>query len=199
MNPNSALAFNNRGYVYALEGNYDRAIEDYDRALRLDPDSSLIWNNRGLAWHRKGQDDRAIQDFDRAIRLNPTGAGVANRASSYSAMGQYDRAIEDFDRALSLKPDDADLLGNRCYAKASAGALAAALADCNEALRRMPDELGNPRHPGLHLPEDAAVAPGARRLRCGAEDRSRGDVRPVRTRRRAPPDGGCEGRRRRHR
>ena len=30
-------------------------------------------------------------------------------------------------------------MGNRCYAKAGAGALAAALADCNEALRRMPD------------------------------------------------------------
>lgn len=48
------------------------------------------------------------------------------------------RAIQDFDRALRLSPDVAALFNGRCYARASAGALAAALADCNEALRQMP-------------------------------------------------------------
>ena len=74
--------------------------------------------------------------------------GFRNCGWAYSALGQYDRAIEDIDQALRLKPDDADLLGNRCYAKAGAGALAAALADGNEALRRMPGELGKSSRAG---------------------------------------------------
>ena len=79
--------------------------------------------------------------------------------------------IQDFDQAIRLNPDDAAPFNSRCYARASAGQLASALADCSEAFRPVP---GNriSSTAGLHLPEDAAVSPGARRLRGGAEARA---------------------------
>ena len=138
LNPNYAAPHYNRGNIYLDRAQYNRAIEDYDQAIRLNPDDSLSLTVRGLAWHRKGQYDRAIEDYDQAIRLDPNALVFSIRGSSYSAKGQYDRAIQDFDRALRLKPNEAVPLSGRCYAKASAGTLAAALADCNEALRRMP-------------------------------------------------------------
>lgn len=36
-NPNVAIAFNNRGVAYAKLGNYTKAIEDFNYALRLNP------------------------------------------------------------------------------------------------------------------------------------------------------------------
>src|SRR5918995_1809935 len=137
-----AIAFNSRGNSHAAKDQPDRAIEDFDQAIRLNPNDVLSLVYRGLAWHRKGQYDRAIQDYDQAIGLDPSALVFSIRGTSYSAKGQYDRAIQDFDQALRLKPNEAVLLSDRCYAKASAGALAAALADCNEALRRMPGHAG---------------------------------------------------------
>jgi len=42
-----ALAFGNRGMVYHDKGDLDRAIADYDEAIRLDPTDALTFANRG--------------------------------------------------------------------------------------------------------------------------------------------------------
>jgi tetratricopeptide (TPR) repeat protein len=49
----------------------DRAIGDYDAALRLDPTLADIFNARGELWHKKGNRPRALADFGAAIKLNP--------------------------------------------------------------------------------------------------------------------------------
>src|SRR5262249_29907329 len=87
----AAPAFYNRGVGYGRKGEYDRAIQDYDQAIRLKPDLAEAFNNRGSAYGNKGQYARAIQDFDEAIRLKPDYAGAfSNRGSSYLNKGQYD-------------------------------------------------------------------------------------------------------------
>ena len=43
---------------------YDRALADYDQALKLDPKYALAHLNRGLLWHAASDYDRAIADFD---------------------------------------------------------------------------------------------------------------------------------------
>ena len=35
--PKSANAFSNRGFAHVGQGDLDRAIQDYDEAIRLDP------------------------------------------------------------------------------------------------------------------------------------------------------------------
>jgi tetratricopeptide (TPR) repeat protein len=64
----------NRGLAYRAKGEHDRAIQDYDEAIKLNPNLAIAFYNRGLAYGAKGQHDRAIQDFDQAIRLNPSDA-----------------------------------------------------------------------------------------------------------------------------
>ena len=84
-----APAFNNRGIAYADKGQHDRAIQDFDQAIRLDPGSASLFNNRGRAYSAKGQYDRAIPDFDQAIRLDPTKADAFHdRGRAYGEKGQ---------------------------------------------------------------------------------------------------------------
>jgi TPR repeat len=59
---NLAFAFRSRGIAYARKGQYDRAIEDLDQAIRLDPNDAVAFSNRGGAYNGKGQYDRAIED-----------------------------------------------------------------------------------------------------------------------------------------
>ncbi len=54
----------------------NRAIQDYDQAVRLDPKSSEAFNSRCHAYNAKGQYDRAIQDCDQAIKLDPKNGGA---------------------------------------------------------------------------------------------------------------------------
>ena len=49
----------------------DRAIGDYDTALRFDPSLADIFNARGELWRRKGDRPHALADFAAAIKLNP--------------------------------------------------------------------------------------------------------------------------------
>src|ERR1700683_3224373 len=57
-----AAAFTNRGTAYNDKREYDRAIQDYDQAIRLNPNYAEALSNRGTAYNDKREYDRAIQD-----------------------------------------------------------------------------------------------------------------------------------------
>ena len=44
---NTAVAFNNRGVAYRGKAQYDRAIADFDEAIRLDPKFVFAFTGRG--------------------------------------------------------------------------------------------------------------------------------------------------------
>ena len=52
--PEYAAAYNNRGIAYRSLGQQERAIEDYNEALRLNPQNLLPYTNRGAANSRLG-------------------------------------------------------------------------------------------------------------------------------------------------
>jgi tetratricopeptide (TPR) repeat protein len=60
-----------RAGAYDRKDMIDRAIGDYDAALRLDPGLADIFNARGELWRRKGDRPHALADFGAAIKLNP--------------------------------------------------------------------------------------------------------------------------------
>jgi tetratricopeptide (TPR) repeat protein len=59
-----AIAFQNRDTADFDKGATDRAIQDYDQAIRLDPNYANAFNSRGVAYQAKGDNGRAIQDYD---------------------------------------------------------------------------------------------------------------------------------------
>ncbi len=54
------------------KGDYDRGIQDFNQAIKLNPDDADAFYNRGLAYAHKRQCDRAIEDFNRASKLDST-------------------------------------------------------------------------------------------------------------------------------
>src|SRR6266849_3198832 len=104
---NLANAFRGRGSAYAHKGDYDRAFQDYDQALRLNPSYANGFFGRGLVYEHKGDIDYAISDYDKALRLNPSLASAFyERGNAYALKGNYDHAIKDYDQGLRL--------GRRC-------------------------------------------------------------------------------------
>src|SRR3954447_141167 len=68
---NLAIAYNNRGDAYWEKSDLDRALADYNQAIRADKTYATAYANRGLVWRDKSELDRAIADFTEALRINP--------------------------------------------------------------------------------------------------------------------------------
>ncbi len=84
------IAYNNRGNAYTAQGDYDRAIQDFDQSIKLNPTYAKPFNNRGVAYLRKGEYDLAIKALDEAIKLNPNyGGAFANRAGAYLKKNEF--------------------------------------------------------------------------------------------------------------
>jgi tetratricopeptide (TPR) repeat protein len=58
-----AVVLNSRGVTYDFIGEPDKAIADFNAAIRINADYGEAYINRGLAWVKKHDYDRAVADF----------------------------------------------------------------------------------------------------------------------------------------
>jgi tetratricopeptide (TPR) repeat protein len=82
-----------RAAAYARKDMIDRAIADYDIALRLDPTLADVFNARGELWRKQGDRPKALADFGAAIKLNP---------EHPAARGNYKSLAQELERLGAL-------------------------------------------------------------------------------------------------
>ncbi len=66
-----ATVYLNRGGAYALSGEMDRAISDWNEAIHLNPTLADAYNNRATAFYQKGDYKKALADYQQAAALAP--------------------------------------------------------------------------------------------------------------------------------
>lgn len=89
--------------------NYEKAIEIYSDALKIDPLNkklnSVVYSNRALAYLRKGDLDKGLEDCNKSIELNPKYAkSYLRRAEIRMKQQQFDDAIADYNEVKQLDP-----------------------------------------------------------------------------------------------
>jgi tetratricopeptide (TPR) repeat protein len=102
LDQNYASVFNNIGSLYLSmflkerkEEAYRLAMENFNRALKIDPRLFAAYNGRGAAYKYSGQLDAAISDWKKTIEINP------NYINAYFNIGiTY---LEKSDRASALQ------------------------------------------------------------------------------------------------
>lgn len=102
-----AATYSNRGIIEARRGNFAAAIEDYDRALRMNPILVHALINRGNAHTRMRQFRQALDDYDLAAFYSEGREGLVfyNRSLLFMQMGRVENARNDLLRALEAQPD----------------------------------------------------------------------------------------------
>jgi tetratricopeptide (TPR) repeat protein len=71
--PQNATAWCIRGLSYNNNfGQYDVAIESYNRGLALDPANAICWLGKSITFQNMRQYDEADACFETACRLDPT-------------------------------------------------------------------------------------------------------------------------------
>jgi tetratricopeptide (TPR) repeat protein len=134
------VVLNSRGVAYDFTGELDKAIADFNAAIRINANYGEAYINRGLAWVKKRDYDRGLADFTAATRDEKFAfLAFNNRANIYADKHDYVRAIEDYSEAIRLRPEYADAYYGRANVYGELGEAEKALADFNATIGARPD------------------------------------------------------------
>lgn len=130
----------NRAAAYLQTGDYEAALADLDRALRVRPDDAFTRVLQGSALLDLDRPEEAVAAFDAAVRAEPdyTSAWIG-RSAAFVEMDLPENGVEDAQEAVSLSPDDAGALNALCWALVNAGRAADGLDICDAAVEADPE------------------------------------------------------------
>ena len=105
-NPKDVIALIGRGRLYAVGGQYQNAISDFDKAIKYADDKS----NKAMAYVRKASAQIALNNYDQALITVNKGIsikpefyrGYLVRARIAQFKGKNDKALEDFKKSIEL-------------------------------------------------------------------------------------------------
>ena len=138
----ASTALQNRGNIYGRRNDDERALSDYEQAIRLNPRNPGAYVNRGSILARRGDYDGALKDFSEAIRFDPKlHQAFYYRGAALTQIGNHDQALRDFDEAIRLDPQFAAGYAARGDFFAAQGKLAKARADFAKAARLEPQAI----------------------------------------------------------
>ena len=117
---NSATLLNNLGGVYEAQGEYEKALENYRKALSIKervlgknhPATAATYNNMGGVYRAKGEYEKALEYYGKALEIfervlgkdHPDTATTYNNiALVFDAQGEYQKALEYYRNALSIR------------------------------------------------------------------------------------------------
>jgi tetratricopeptide (TPR) repeat protein len=101
----SAKLWARMGVAYELLFGLDRAVECYQKALKLEPNNARDLNDLATALDQLGEHDQAERLYRRAIILNPDSAVYSkNLGTNLLAQHEFRKGLEAYRRALALDP-----------------------------------------------------------------------------------------------
>lgn len=126
---------NTRGIAHAEKGEYNLAIDEFNKAIEKDPCYAGSYDNRGITYYLKGEHEKAIEDFTKAIVLDPRSASAYyNRGGACLIKHDFNQAIKDFTTVIELNPDYAEAYSHRGNAYRYKGELNKAIANYSQAI-----------------------------------------------------------------
>ncbi|BDI17434.1 hypothetical protein ANSO36C_32360 [Nostoc cf. commune SO-36] len=137
--PHNAVDYNNRGLIYFQGGKTQKALSDYNTALKLNPYLASAYNNRANYYAACGELAAALADYDQAINFNPRHVRAwINRGITWRDLGQYEEAIENFEVAQLFGQLEGHIWAERGRTYHLWGDWNCAIADYRRALTQLP-------------------------------------------------------------
>ena len=112
---NLAIAHSNRGITHSDNGEFARAIADYERALQLKPNltaalNSLAWDLATMPTTDRRDGRRAVEFAERALASNASEPGFLDTAAAaYAEVGRFADAVRSQQRAIALLQQTSDV------------------------------------------------------------------------------------------
>ena len=123
--------------LYHFDHQYDKAVENYTKAIGWRAQFPAALTARGDAYIALGKKDLAEQDHAKAAVLWHPSAADSLQLCWLRAMrgGPFDLALADCNIAVAAQPGDASALFSRCVVEYRMGSFAPAVADCDASVK----------------------------------------------------------------
>ena len=132
------------GKTYYNNGEYDKAIEIFKKAVEINPNDDDSWRWLGNSYYKNGQYQEAIKSFKKAVELNPNDANNYYwLGRSYNDNEQYKEAINSLVKATQLVPDGPEYWYRLCIAYKNNEQYQEAINSGLKATQLNPDYAGN--------------------------------------------------------
>ena len=95
--------YNNIGVIYKELRQYDRAIEEFLRAIYLNPTYAKPYNNIGVVYYAKKDFPGAIRNYQKAISIDPKNLEALNNlAVAFKRIDQLEKSKSILNQALKI-------------------------------------------------------------------------------------------------
>jgi predicted AlkP superfamily phosphohydrolase/phosphomutase len=102
-------AHNNLGQRYQKNGEYEKAIAEYEKAIRMNPNFSGAINNLGICYGKLKRFREAEETFRKALAINPSDAyAMNNMAVMFMERGDLEQAKSFAEKAVAVEPNYAN-------------------------------------------------------------------------------------------
>ena len=92
------------------KGNYEKAIEYFKKALKVDSLYAFAWDNIGLCYRKLNNYDEAIYAYNRSLNIDVLGQmPLQNIAVAYTYKKDYNKAISAYERLAELDPKNPEI------------------------------------------------------------------------------------------
>jgi tetratricopeptide (TPR) repeat protein len=132
----------NLSLAQMLQGKYEAAIENLNRALAMNPENSSVLLNLADGEQLSGHGDRAREHYARILDIvarDPNSTSYTNvliRAQCFAHLGRSREAVAAVQEALRTASDDPDALFQAALVYCVAGERASALVSAQRALEK---------------------------------------------------------------
>lgn len=124
------------GRMHLFLKEYEAAVAEFARAIRISPYLAEAYSGRGAAYSGLGDVERALADYEQAIQLDPRLIpALIQRARLRTESGDLDGALDDLTRVMEIHPSDPELYLHRGVCFLKQGLLSDATADFHRVLK----------------------------------------------------------------
>jgi len=93
------------GTVYQNQGTFDKAIEEFKKAIELDPNSMVAHSSLAYIYEDQNRLDEAITEFKELLRIQPNLPQIhVGLGFLYEKQGMLDDAISEMKKAIRIEP-----------------------------------------------------------------------------------------------
>jgi len=136
---NIPLAYNNRGGAEIISKDYNKAITDFNCAIKLNPYYSEAYSNLAIAKFEQNDYNSAVEHLNKAIQLNKLyDKAYSNRGHIKTILNDYKGAMYDLNKAISINPYSYEAWYNKSILNYQQKNIKAAVDNLNKAIKINP-------------------------------------------------------------
>ena len=111
--PEEPVLYNFKGTCFYSLKQYNKAVDCYQKAIKINPDYAEAHYNLANVFHEIGRIDAAIKGYEQATHFKPDYPEAFNNLGLvFQEIGKFKLAITSYEKALTIKPDYAEVHSN---------------------------------------------------------------------------------------